>query len=514
MFAPWPHQTQAVEEVLAAIVAGHKRILVTCPTGGGKTRIMLMLAKVYDEQLKKVTIYTNRKLLVTQTSGVFEDLEHGVRSAGHEEQKHLRIQVSSIQTEDARVNKKKTWVLHAADLILVDEAHLIKAGVASAIFDQHRSTGGVIVGFTATPLDLEELYDHLIVAGSPSELRTCGALVSASHYGPDEPDIAALKKARKKLPADGEEFSENQARQAMCNPTLFGRVWEWYDRLNPDRKPTILFAPGTQESLWFAENFIKKGVTAAHLAAGRVWFNGEELPCGTPEDEQESRQRVLAASKSGKCQVLCNRFLLREGIDAPWLCHGILATIFGGVQSYLQSGGRLLRSTDGKDHCIIQDHGGNWWRHGSLNSDRQWSLQYTPGMVFGLRAEKMREKKAPEPWRCGGCGKINMGTVCECGYVHRRQSRPVVTMQGELKELAGDIFKERRISTAKDGPAKWSQMYFRSLKGKGVKTFRAAAALFAYENYWGWPDKNWPLMPLFEEDFYRLVPDVPRERLR
>lgn len=513
---PWPHQTQAVEDVLAAIAAGHKRILVTCPTGGGKTRIMLMLAKHYDDMEKKVILYTNRKLLVTQTSGVFEDLEHGVRSAGHEENKHLRIQVSSIQTEDARVNKKKTWTLHEADLVLVDEAHLIKADVAKGIFDQHIGRGACVVGFTATPLDLEELYDSLVVAGRPSELRDCGALVSATHYGADEPDLAALKKARKKLPQDGEDFSENQARVAMMNPTLFGRVWEWFQKLNPDHKPTILFAPGTQESLWFAERFTAKGVKAAHVAAGQVWMDGVWLfQSGSAEAEQEARQTVLAASKSGECKVLCNRFLLREGIDAPWLCHGILATIFGALQSYLQSGGRLLRACEGKEGCTIQDHGGNWWRHGSLNSDRHWDLQYTAGMVYGLRAERLREKKESEPWTCGGCGKVCRGGLCPCGWRRGpKNSRPVVTMEGELKEMVGDIFKPRRISTARDGQAKWAQMYYRSLRGKGIKTFRQAMALFAYENHWSWPSKQWSYMPLFPEDEYRLVPDVPRERLR
>lgn len=521
----WPHQEQAVSDTLAAIAAGHRRILVTCPTGGGKTRIMLALAKRYDELKRKVVIYTNRKLLVTQTSGVFGELEHGVRSAGHEENKHLRVQVSSIQTEDARVNRKKTWQLHEADLVLVDEAHLIKAGVARGILDRHIVAGSNVVGFTATPLDLEELYDHLIVAGRPSDLRSCGALVSATHYGADEPDLAALKRAKRlKVPGEGEDFSESQAKAAMCNPTLFGRVWEWFEKLNPDHKPTILFAPGTQESLWFAEQFTRKGVASAHVAAGQVWMDGAWLPTTNAEEEQESRQAVLAASKSGKCKVICNRFLLREGIDMPWCRHGIFATVFGGLQTYLQSGGRLLRADNNpetialfgpKTHATIQDHGGSWWRHGSLNADRHWDLQYTSGMAFGLRAERLREKKEREPWRCQGCGEIRMGAVCKCGYRKGpKPSRPVVTMEGQLKEMVGDIFKPRRVSTAKDGPKKWAEMYFRSLKGRGVKTFRQAMALFAYENHWQYPDKNWPLMPLYPEDEYRLCGDVPRERLR
>lgn len=514
IYMNWPHQTQAVEDVLAAIAAGHRRILVTSPTGGGKSRIMGLLAEKFQEE--GVVLYTNRKLLVSQTSGVFSgfDFEHGVRAAGHEENKHHKVQVSSIQTEHARVNKAKTWVLHDAKLVLVDEAHLIKAEVAKGIFDSHTGAGAAIVGFTATPLDLEEMYDHLVVAGRSSSLRECGALVAATHYGPDEPDLAALKKARKKVPAEGEEWSENQVKAAMMNPSLFGRVWEWFGKLNPDRKPTILFAPGTAESLWFAEQFTGKGVKAAHVAAGEVWFDGEWLFGQGSGDEQEARQKVLAASRSGKCKVLCNRFLLREGIDAPWLEHGIFATIFGTLQPYLQSGGRLLRTHPGKAGCVIQDHGGNWHRHGSLNEDRHWDLCYTASMVSGLRHDRQREKKEKEPWRCPGCGKVNMGGVCECGYRVLRKSRPVVTADGELKELVGDIYKPRRISQKTNGPSLWAQMYFRSLKGKGVKTFRQAMGLFAYEQEWGWPDKNWPLMPLYEEDFYRLVPDVPRERLR
>ena len=58
--------------------------------------------------------------------------------------------------------------------------------------------------------------------------------------------------------------------------------------------------------------------------------------------------------------VLCNRFVC-AGIDAPWLAHGIFATIFTSLQSYLQSGGRLLRSFPGIDAVTIR-HGGNWWR--------------------------------------------------------------------------------------------------------------------------------------------------------
>lgn len=533
----WPHQTKCTNDVLEAIARGVRRVCVTTPTGGGKTWEMGDLTRDYVDRGKKVVLYTNRRLLVSQTSGVFGgfELEHGVRAAGHEENKHLPFQVSSIQTEDARVNKKKTWKLHAADLVLVDEAHLIKGPVAREIFQRHHDDGAVRVGYTATPLDLEEMYDELIVAGRPSELRKCGALVPAVHYACDEPDLRALRKL-KKIPADGEDFSENQARAAMMNPSLIGRVWKWFEQLNPDHRPTILFAPGVAESLWFAEQFWKKGITAAHVASRQVWMNGEWLPSGTPEEELESKKRVLEASRIGECVVICNRFVLREGIDAPWLVHGIFATIFGSPQTYIQSGGRLLRAFAGKERATIQDHGGNWWRHDSLNADRHWDLRYTAGMVVAMRAERCREKKCvkcgtllgslltcsrcghyneTEPWTCRGCGKVVRTAKCDCGFQFGpKRSRPVVTTDGDLMEMTGDVFVPRRLCRKPNGEAIWRQMYYRSLRGRGIKTFNQARACYARENNWGWPPKDWPLMPIDEMDFHRLVPDVPMERLR
>src|SRR5207302_733945 len=123
---------------------------------------------------------------------------------------------------------------------------------------------------------------------------------------------------------------------------LIGRVWEWFEKINPEHKPTILFAPSVQGSLWFAEQFIKKGVPAAHIDGEEVFVDGQVYRTG-----KSVREDVLGRSRDGRIGVLCNRFVLREGIDAPWLCHGIFATVFGSLQSYLQSGGRLLRAYHG-----------------------------------------------------------------------------------------------------------------------------------------------------------------------
>src|ERR1700761_974294 len=97
----WPHQIQGVQDVLKAIARGELRILLTSPTGGGKTRMMIMLASHFLRQGKKVVIYSNRRQLVTQTSSEMNiaGLAHGVRAAGHEDNRERDFQISSIQTE-------------------------------------------------------------------------------------------------------------------------------------------------------------------------------------------------------------------------------------------------------------------------------------------------------------------------------------------------------------------------------------------------------------------------------
>src|SRR5262249_45241141 len=145
---------------------------------------------------------------------------------------------------------------------------------AGKILTAHWKAGAACVGFTATPIGLGHLYDTLVVAGTTSELRACGALVPCLHYGPDEPDLRRFQKVL----ARGKELSEKQANSAMRTPTLFARVLEWFKRLNPDAQPTLLFAPSVETSIWFAQEFEKAGISAAHIDSSDVYRGGKLYP--------------------------------------------------------------------------------------------------------------------------------------------------------------------------------------------------------------------------------------------
>lgn len=513
----WPHQERCFSETTSAIGSGANGLCVTSPTGGGKTRMMLDLIGWACEERRNTILYTNRRLLLDQTQDVLAKagIECGMRAAGYKPADWRVVQLASIQTEYSRVHKRKTWKPYAADLVLIDEAHVQGGPNAETIINSHKAAGAAVVGFTATPVDLAHVYDRLVVAGTNSELRACGAHVPCYTFAPDEPDLRGLKR---RVPV-GEDLTESEARQVMMRPGIFGRVLTAWRELNPEGRPTILFGPDVRGSLWFCEQFRAAGIPAAHIDGEWISY-GEIDDDGNPvlvPSTKEERAKVLAGSEDGSIQVLCNRFVLREGIDAPWIAHCIMATVFGALSSYLQAGGRLLRSHPSLDSVTLQDHGGNWWRHGSLNSDREWDLTWTNSIIGGLRATQLREKREQEPLTCPKCHMVRMGgSACpRCKFVATNKCRAVVQSDGTLKEMTGDIFRARRIAAHTDRLERdWVEMYHRAKSKKWNATFAQAEALFAQEHNWAYPPRDLPMMPTSDVDWFRKVRDVPKESLR
>lgn len=505
----WPHQANAIRLVADAINAGHRRICLMQHTGAGKSRTACELIRDWLHVGYKVSLYTNRKMLLDQLASTLSNfgLTHGRRSADAIAHGELPtddpLQISSIQTEASRTLKKKVWQLHQADRIVVDEAHLNAGATAHEILTRHLQMDGnaVYLGLTATPLDIGHCYDHLIVASTLPELRRCGALVAAAHIGCEEPDTSKIKKSTV-------EMTEQDVRKAFNVQHIVGHVLRHFQELNPEHKPTILFAPGVPESIWFCEQFRAAGIEAAHIDGKTCIYRGERY-----DSDRDVRDTIMADWRDGKIKVVCNRFVLREGIDAPWIEHMVLATILSSLQSYLQSVGRGMRASPstGKTRLVIQDHGGHWWRHGSVNVDREWSLEFTERMVAGMREERLRNKTEKMPARCPKCGQVTLVGRCHgCGFQFDKGVRPVIQEDGALREHTGSFLKHRYTARKPDTSDLWTKMYHRSKNTD--RTFKAAMGLFAHEQGY-WPPQTLHLMPTNERDMMRRVKDVPRERL-
>ena len=517
----WAHQERGVNGVLAKLDAGHKAVCLTSPTGGGKSVMMLDIINWALGLGKSVALYTNRRMLTEQLIGVFQraGTPFGVRAAGFDEYRDANnpVQICSLATENARVFRRRkshgkglsdamqkgTWRLHESDFDIFDEIHMFKGEMLEQVIREKREMGASAVGITATPLGISHLFPELVIAGTNSELRRCGAHVPCYVRAPDEPDCSKIKRE-----ATG-EFSLGEIRKKIWTQQIYGRVFSHWKLYNPDARPTILFAPGVKESVHFAQDFEKRGVRWAHIDGEEMYLDGKLY-----KKAKNATADIKGMLEDGTLKGVSNRFVCREGIDIPCLYHCILATPIGSLLSYIQAVGRILRSHPSLSHVLVQDHGGNYWRHGSPNADRDWTECYTlPARVASeLRLDRIREKKEPEPIRCPKCSAIRLqGAKCHsCGYEHTKSSRMVLQVDGSLKTVEGDVVKPHRVACKANTEQIWQQCYHRIRRTGG--SFKQALGLFMHENYY-YPPNNLKFMPISDVDLYRKIGSVPPHRL-
>ena len=524
----WGHQKNAYEDIVEAVLEGHKRILVTCPTGGGKTALGAVLIR---DEFPKSVWYTHRKILCNQTARVFKQcgLDPGIRASGTDPALLRELQVAMIQTESSRcfpkenkdgvIVKKPQYPLAKSNTGWIDEAHNNSKGQMQRILEEHRKQNPdfVTIGLTATPLGLGHFYDHLIVAGTNKQLREAGSHVICYQYSPDEPSSDLVGKVKI---GEGECGIEEKYRGRYVQQ-IFGSVIKHYNELNPEHKPTIMFAPGVKESIWFARELTKAGIRTAHIDGNNAWLDGEEIT-----KDQDVVDDILAQSKSGDIKIITNRFVLREGIDAPWIQYGILATIFGSLTSYLQAGGRIIRADpEGDfDHVTVIDHGGNYWRHGSLNSTRHWKLEYTDKMVSDLRLQRIREEdEAPKPITCPKClvNRAGGDTCFKCGFKYEKTDRMVMQTNGKLTLMSNKTFQKRRYLTPTQKlQDKWTQRVRAIRKSKKSHVQRMTwkqletSVMRDDDSHGKWPPRTLKDQPIEPIDWYLKIRDTPADRLR
>ena len=502
----WKHQERALSQITSAIESGNKRICVTSPTGGGKSKMMCWRIR---ESGQPASVYTHRRMLLRQMAGNLDSsgISYGFRAAGYQKALLEDVQLSMVQTEVSAVLTRGSREQHEAAEVHVDEAHNNAKGKTLELLDKHQ---GIRIGWTATPLNIGHAYDKLIVAGTNSELRACGAHVPAWHYAPDEPSTALVGSVKI---GEGECGITRSKRDIFCK-RVFGSVIKNYRLLNPEESPALLFAPGVAESIWFCEELNGAGIPAAHIDGENCWLDGELV-----KTDDEVRQEIASRCESGDIKIVCNRFVLREGVDWPFIAHGIFATVFGSLTAYLQAGGRILRAHPSMDKVLIQDHGGNGWRHGSLNADREWDLSYTNSMMASMRMEKMRENKEAQPINCEKCNGLRLGGLkCHhCGHEVKivARKRPVLQVDGTLKHMSVSEFRPRRYLDKTEQLKKdWSGRVHGARKYRPERTFAQISANFARENNWMYPPKDLPMMPVNIQDWYMPCGDVPISDLR
>jgi hypothetical protein len=448
-------------------------------------------------------ILTHRRVLLDQLSKVLDNygIKYGFRASGKKSNLSAPIQLALTNSEFNRAHKDDRWPLHDCEIVHVDEIHAQTAGMVQTIASAYQNQGAKLLGWTATPREVAHLCEEMVVVATVPELIFQGYLVPPVMFGPDMPDAEALERVTRQ--SNG-EYSVSGLKKIWNCSKIFGRVVEFYNRLNPERRPTILFAPGVPESLWFAERFTERGIRAAHIDGNDVWLDGKFEKSGSG-----SRQAVFDGVVSGDIKIVCNRFVLREGFDCPSISHAILATPFGSRTSFFQAVGRALRPSPGKTQATIQDHGGAWLNHPAIDSDVEWDMDMSDYVASRLHVELLRgdsenPPRISEPYNCPKCFCVRWhGEACPlCGHKFVTRSRPVIQENGELILVDGPAYRARKIKRAPTDAEDWERIYWGNVSNHPGRTPEQAYSYFAMSNNWRWLPRDLPLMPIRPRHWY------------
>lgn len=448
------YQTTSIAQIREAIVSIRARLLernecrgprimLTVPTGGGKTLTAAAMIIGALGKGKRSLFVAHRKELIDQTVTAFARL--GITSVGVIRASDKRrdsaqpIQVASIQTIARR--KQDDF-----DLVFVDEAHRSSAATYTEhVFKRH--AGAVIIGLSATPCradgrPLGTHFDELIIGARYSELIAGGHIAAPLVYStPVVPDMSTVR-------TSAGDFNQEDLEEAMNKGALIGDLFTQWNK-HP-RARTVVFAVSVAHSLAIVERFRAEGVRAEHLD-------------GTTAEAE--RAAILARLASGDTEVVSNVGVLCEGWDLPSCKRLILARPTKSLGLFMQMGGRILRPWGG-EVPIVLDHGGNVDRHGLPHEDREWSLTSKP------------KKCGTAPVKaCDGCFAFVPAAALNCphcGFVF-----PVVVP--EPKEKAEDVIVDLALRTLDGDDAKLAffRQLHRSCRERGWKSGACVHRYFA-----------------------------------
>ena len=343
-------------------------------------------------------------------------IDHGLIQAGLNADLTYPVQVASVQTLWARCMRTDKLPLPAANLIIIDEAHHVRAQTWAKILEQYPNARRL--GLTATPCradgrGLGNFFDIIVEGPQVADLIAQRHLVPTTYYAPVEPDLKGVKTSQG-------DYAINQLADRMNRDDLVGDiVTHWHK--HAERRKTLVFAVDVAHSIHIRDEFVKAGVCAEHLDGT------------TPKEERDA---ILLRLSSGATEVVCNVMVLTEGVDIPEISCIVLARPTRQISLFRQMAGRGLRPAEDKSNLILIDHSGAVYRHGLLEDPIKWTLdtdKRAENPTHASRSTSVFSKLLA----CRQCGALRKGSeACgHCGFQPKRRPEAILFADGELAEV-------------------------------------------------------------------------------
>ena len=435
------YQLDVVRGVESEIAAGRRRLCLVAPTGSGKTVIAAALIAKARDRGERILFIAHRRELIEQASRKLHDagIDHGLIQAGFPARSGERVQVASIQTLHARAVRTRKIDVPAANLVIIDECHHVRASSYMKLVDAYPNA--VVLGLTATPCrtdgrGLGNVFEALVECPSVAQL-TPKYLVPAKIYAPAWPDLKGVRVERG-------DYVETQLAERMNTAKLVGDIVSHWHRLGQGRQ-TVVFAVNVSHSVHVRDEFRRSGVLAEHIDGT------------TPLEE---RKRILTGLATGKVDIVCNCAVLTEGWDRPEASCLVLARPTKSLGLYRQMVGRVLRPAVGKTDALILDHSGAVFMHGFPDDEIVWALHEDRRAENTSHSARGQHSHAPALTTCPECCAVRFeGKPCPaCGWRLVKKPKSVEVADGELGEVSRHCHVKANVYSAEE-----KQRFYRQL---------------------------------------------------
>jgi len=458
------YQKLAIAHLRDGFKQNHKRQVLQMATGSGKTHVAAVIVKNAVDKGNRVWFVVDNLELVEQTIDVFEKhgLDVGVIQGQHEKTNYSKeVQIVTSQTITRRWHIIDKMREYHPSFFVIDECH--------CQYKAHKEIKGmfpdkVIIGLSATPWakGMDEVYSNLVIGATTSHLINEGYLCKYEAFAPSTPDMTGVK-------VQAGDYKPDELDKKINNKQITASVVDTWLHLGQNRQ-TICFGVNVAHSKAITEEFISRGVVAAHIDG---------------YTDKAERTEIITSFKQGKINIISSVGVLTKGFDAPTATCLIIARPTKSLMLHIQILGRILRvSPCGRD-ALILDHSGNMSRLGFPDDDMpDYFDDGSKSKLEKKKDEKEKELKAPKP--CQQCSCLHSEFKCPaCGYVPTVQ-HGVEEIKGELVKIKQSAVKKRNNNTSK---SEKQSFYSAALGYASKRGYKQGWAANAYRDRFGvWPN--------------------------
>ena len=361
----------------------HNKVLLSLPTGAGKTFMMMAWAQHMAKKNKRTVMVVDREELIDQAFEIDQSISILKANSKYKFDANKLVQIVMLQT----VYRRQELLLNIqADYIFFDEIHnYVEGQMFASLCDCMNKAK--IIGVSATVVDakgyLLEGFEDVVGDLQTKDLIDAGFLVKPIYYVPQDFNLD-LSMVR----ISNGDYDVQDLDSIMINSNCAQQIFDNWKTYGSNRK-TIAFCSSIRQAM-FLDGF----------------FKARKIKSACVHSQCDNRSDIIKQYKHNKIDILFNVNILTAGFNDRSTSCIIFAAPTRVLRKYLQQAGRGLRTFTNKKDCIMLDCADVVRQHGFCDDIRFFKFK-----------EKIRNespyKDCPE---CGSIVSINAHKCPYCGY--------------------------------------------------------------------------------------------------